>query len=94
MSRATPEATGGCHHRATTHSILPQRLPGQQQTKQQQKNVPKGLAILMAAAVRWYNTAHITQLRRFRALLDATKRHHWASIVVDSCNWSSLPIFF
>jgi hypothetical protein len=30
---------------------LPQRLPGQQQTKQQQKNVPKRLAILMAAAV-------------------------------------------
>jgi hypothetical protein len=25
------------------------------------KNVPKRLAILMAAAVRWYNTAHITQ---------------------------------
>jgi hypothetical protein len=27
--------------------------------KQQQKNVPERLSILMAAAVRWYNTAHI-----------------------------------
>ncbi len=28
------------------------------------------------------------------ALLDATKHHHWASIVADGCNWSSLPLFF
>ncbi len=34
MSRATPEATGRCH-RVTTCSVLPQQLPGQQQTKQQ-----------------------------------------------------------
>ncbi len=39
MSRATPEATG-CRHRASTHSILSQRLPGQQETKQQQKHTP------------------------------------------------------
>jgi hypothetical protein len=55
MFRATPEATG-CRHRATTCSILPQRPPEQQQTKQGQKNVPKRLAILMAAAVHRYNT--------------------------------------
>jgi hypothetical protein len=36
MSRATPEATGH-HHWATTLSVLPQRPPGQQQTKWQQK---------------------------------------------------------
>ncbi len=48
MSRATPEATGR-HHQATTHSVLPQRPPGQQQMKRRQKNVPKRLAILMAA---------------------------------------------
>ncbi len=60
MSRATPEATGR-RHRATTHSVSPQRPPGQQQTKQQQKNVPKRLAILMAKAVRRYNTTRITQ---------------------------------
>jgi hypothetical protein len=35
--------------------------PGQQQTKQQQKNVPKRLAISMAVAVRWYNTACIAR---------------------------------
>jgi hypothetical protein len=33
MSRATPEATGS-RHWATTRSVLPQRPPGQQQTKQ------------------------------------------------------------
>jgi hypothetical protein len=57
MSRATLEATG-CRHQATTHSLLPQQPPGQQQMKQGQKNVPKRLAISMAAAVRQYNTAH------------------------------------
>jgi hypothetical protein len=57
---STPEATGS-HHWETTCSILPQQQPGQQQTRLQQKNVPKRLGILMAAAVRWYNTTHITQ---------------------------------
>jgi hypothetical protein len=60
MSRATPEATGCCH-RETTRSILPQQLPGQQQMKQQQKNVPKRLAISIAMAVRQYNTARIAR---------------------------------
>jgi hypothetical protein len=36
MSRATLEATG-CHHRATTCSLMPQQPPGQQQTKLWQK---------------------------------------------------------
>jgi hypothetical protein len=36
MSRVTREADG-CRHRANTHSILPQRAPGQQQTTRQQK---------------------------------------------------------
>jgi hypothetical protein len=57
-SRATLEATG-CRHWATTGSVSPQRLPGQQQTRQQQQNVPKRLAISMAAVVRWYNTARM-----------------------------------
>jgi hypothetical protein len=60
MSRATLKATGR-RHWATTHSVFPQRLPGQQQTKQRQKNVPKKLAILMATAVRRYYTARIAQ---------------------------------
>ena len=34
MTRASLEATG-CRHWATTHSILPRRPPGWQQTKQQ-----------------------------------------------------------
>jgi hypothetical protein len=58
MSRATPEATG-CRHRATTCTVLPQQPPGQQANKQQSTNQPKKLAMLMAAAVRRYNTACI-----------------------------------
>jgi hypothetical protein len=60
MSRATPEATGR-RHRATTHSVLLQRPPGQQANKQQSTNTPKKLAVLMAAAVRRYKTAHIAK---------------------------------
>jgi hypothetical protein len=93
MSRATLEATEH-RHWTTTHSILPQWPPGQQQTKQQQQKLPKRLAILMAAAVRGYNTAHIAQWRRFRALLEATKCRHWASIAANRCNWSCMCRFF
>ncbi len=60
MSRATPEATGH-RHQATTCSVLPQPPPGQQQTKQQWKKLPNRLAILMAVAVRRYNTMCIAQ---------------------------------
>jgi hypothetical protein len=60
MSRATPEAIGH-RHRATTHSVLLQRPPGQQANKQQSTNTPKKLAVLMAVAVHWYKTTHIAQ---------------------------------
>jgi hypothetical protein len=83
MSKATPEATG-CRHRVTTHSILPQLPPGQQANKQQSTNTPKEMAILMATVVRRYNTAHIAQWRRSRALLEATKHRHQASIAANS----------
>ncbi len=92
MSRATLKATG-CHHQATTHSVLPQQPQGQQQTKQRQKYVPKRLAILMAAAVHRYNTAHITRWRRFWALLEATKCCHQVSIAANRCNWSRMCRF-
>ncbi len=87
MSRATPEATGRWH-RATTCSVSPQQLPGQQVNKQQSTNAPKKVAVLMAMRTRRYVTVHIARWRRLRALLDATKRHHWVSIVADHCNWS------
>ncbi len=44
MSRAILEATGRCYW-ATTHSVSPQRPPGQQQTKGWRKNEPTLLAI-------------------------------------------------
>ncbi len=58
MSTATPEATGR-RHRATTHSILPQRPPGQQAYKQQSTNTPAKLAVSMAMAMHWYAPMHI-----------------------------------
>jgi hypothetical protein len=92
MSRATLEVTGRGHW-VTTCSVLPQRPPGQQAKKQQSTNAPKKLAVLMAMAMHRYVTAHIAQWRRFRALLDATKRRHRASIVADCCNWSCMCPF-
>ncbi len=87
MSRAIPKATGCCH-RATICSVLPQHLPGQQQTKQQQNSTPTLLTVLMAMAMHWYITAHIAQWRRSRASLEATGRRHWASICSNSSNQS------
>jgi hypothetical protein len=73
MSRATLEATGRQHWVATC-SGSPQRPPGQQANKQQSTNAPKKVAVLMAMATCRYVTLHIAQWRRFRALLDATKK--------------------
>ena len=47
------------------------------------QHVPTLLAILMAVAMRRYNTAHITQWRRFVAFTKTTKHHHWASTHSD-----------
>ncbi len=93
MSRATPEATGRWH-RVTSHSVLSQRPPGQQVNNQQSTNTPKKQAVLMAMVMRRYVTVHIAQWRRFRALLDATKRRHWASIAADGYNRSCMCQFF
>ncbi len=93
MSRATPESTGR-RHQATTHSVSPQRPPGQQANKQQSTKTPKKLATLMAMAMRRYVTAHIAWWRRFRALLEATKRRHQASIAANRHNRSRMCRFF
>ncbi len=93
MSRATPEATGR-RHWATTRSVLPQWPPGQQANKQQSTNAPKKVAILMIMATRRYITVHFARWRRFRALLDATEHHHWASIVANRCNQSCMCCLF
>ncbi len=95
MSRATPEATG-LRHWVTTCSVSPQQPPGQQANKQQSTNALKKVAVLMAMATRRYVTVHIARWRRFRALLDTTKCHHWASITANCCNQSVMhvPFFF
>ncbi len=93
MSRATPEATGR-HHRATTCSILPQQLPGQQANKPKSTNTPTKLAVLMAMAMRRYVTAHIAQWRRSRTSLEATGCHHWACILSNNIKGTWLCWFF
>jgi hypothetical protein len=93
MSRATPEATG-CWHWATTCSVLPQRLPGQQANKQQSTSTPTKLAVSMAMVMRRYVTACIAQWRRSRALLEATGRHHQASIMSNNIKGTWLQRFF
>ncbi len=82
-SRATLDAPGS-RHWGTTCSILPQRPPGQQANKQQSTNTPKKVAMFMAAAVHQYNTGCIAQWRRSRALLEATGRRHWVSIMSNN----------
>ena len=42
-------------------------------------NAAPSLAILIAMAVRWCNTAHISQWRRSRASIKATKHRHRAT---------------
>jgi hypothetical protein len=93
MSRATPEATGR-RHWATTRSVLPQRPPGQQAIKQQSTNTPKKLAVLTAMAMRRYVTMPIAQWRRSKALLEATGRRHWASIMSENIKGTWLRWFF
>jgi hypothetical protein len=73
---------------------LPQQPPGQQANKQQSTKTPKKLATSMAMAMRRYVTAHIAWWRRFRALLEATKRHHRASIAANRHNRSRMWRFF
>jgi hypothetical protein len=54
--------------------------------KTMMKNAPTLLAILVAVALHQYNTSPITQLRRFMDFLEATARHHQASICSDNIN--------
>ncbi len=80
--------------RATTCSVSPQQPPEQQANKQQSTNTPKKVAMLMAVVVPRYNTVCIARWRRSRVLLEATGRHHWASIMSDNMNRTWLRPFF
>jgi hypothetical protein len=87
MSRVTPQATGRCYW-ATTCSVLPQRLPGQQANKHQWTNTPTLLAILMAMAMRRYIAVCIARRRRSRDSLEATGWRHQASILSNNIKWN------
>jgi hypothetical protein len=54
------------------------------ETKQQQRHKLTLLAVLMAMAMRRYVTAHIARWTRSRASLEATGRHHWATIMSNN----------
>jgi len=84
-SRAFIKATKLCH-RATTRSVSPRRLRGRQSTQRWANAPPPLLVISMAVAMGRYDTACITQWRRFVAFIKATKRHHRASTRSDSIN--------
>jgi hypothetical protein len=58
------------------------------------RNTPYLLAISMAMAIRWYNTAHISQWRRSRALLEDIERHHRVSARSNTSNWTLIHPFF
>ncbi len=58
------------------------------------KNGPTLLVILMAAAVRRYNTACDAQWRRSRASLEATGCCHWVGISANSMKGTWLCQFF
>ena len=49
-----------------------------------EKNAADSLAISMAMRIRRYSAKHIAQYGRSRATLDATGRHHRASICLVS----------
>jgi hypothetical protein len=57
-------------------------------------NAPTSLAILMAVAVRRYDTARIAQWRMSRDSMEATGRRHRASICSDKVLQSKLRQFF
>jgi hypothetical protein len=48
----------------------------------------------MAAAVHQYNTPHIARWRRSRALLEATGRRHWVSIMSKNTKPDMAMTFF
>jgi hypothetical protein len=52
------------------------------------------LVIVMAMVMCRCNTAHIAQHDRSRATLDATGRHHRASICPVSPRWTTVVINF
>ncbi len=93
MLWATLEATGHCYQ-ATTCPVLSWQLPGTHAKQGRWKNTPTLLVVMMAMVMRRWNTVRIAQWRRYRASLEATECHHWASICSNSINWICLCWYF
>ena len=87
VSRASLEATGRCH-RASTHVVLPRRTAGSPCRKKNDEKAPYLPAVLLALAVRRYNTKRIARPRASRAIAEATGRRHRASIAANKVNRS------
>ncbi len=82
---------------ATIRQLLAPYCPSGRQGNCKQKDDKKWINFaghVNGRVVRQYNTAHISQWRRSRALVEATGRHHRASIAANSCNWSGIHHFF
>jgi len=90
---ATLEATGN-RHWASFRTVLPQRTTGfacRQKNDEKASYLP---AVLLAVAVRRYNTKRIARWRGTRATPEATGCRHRASIVADRMNQSRKSQFF
>ena len=96
-SRASLEATG-CRHRLSICTVSPHWTTGSHSFKNNNNKAPYLPAILLAVAVRRYDTKCITRWRGSMATPEATGCCHWASIAADSINQSRksqfFPIFF
>ncbi len=86
-------ASPGLHRKppdaAIGQLLAPYRPGGHQGDNQPNNNgthVPTLLAVLIAIAMRRYDTARIAWWRRFVAFIKATKPHHRASTRSDSIN--------
>ena len=82
---ATPEATGS-RHWASIRTVLPRRTTGfacRQKNDEKASYLP---AVLLAVAVRRYDTKCIARWRGTRATPEATGCRHQASIAADRMN--------
>ncbi len=89
----TPEATGR-RHWVSIRTLLPRRTTGfacRQKNDEKASYLP---AVLLAMAVRRYNTKRIARCRGTRATPEFTGCRYQASIAADRMNWSRKSQFF
>ncbi len=89
----TPEAIGR-RHWGSIRTLLPRRTTGFACRQKHDEKASYLPAVLLAVAVRRYDTKRIAQWRGTRATPEATGCRHRASIAADRMNWSRKSPFF